>query len=70
MMFTLSDSAISTAATQLSSSTRVSVGVYSVVARMYCAAGAAPTSRPGWLAASSDQVAVPCACPPGSGRLT
>ena len=48
------------AATQLSSSVRVSVTVYSVLARMKSASGAAPTSWPGWFAAMRDQAAVPC----------
>ncbi len=54
----------STAATHRSSSTRVSVSVYSVFASKYSASGATPTSRPGAFAARSDHTSVPWAISP------
>ena len=72
MMCALRPTAHSTAATQASSSTRVSVPVNSVLASRNWASGATPSSLVGARAATSDQVAVPCAispcASPGSSR--
>ena len=54
-----SDSAHSAAAAQLSSSTGVSLSVFSVLARMKSAAKAGPTSWPSCRPPSTDRVIVP-----------
>ena len=54
-----SDSAHSAAAAQLSSSTGVSLALFSVLARMKSAAKAGPTSWPSWSPPSTDSVMVP-----------